>query len=162
MKVIRILMYIVLGGSAVKGVSVLVRTSSMDYQVFAAAELVWLLYVLVAAMFFCQLTGMLWIYRPFRGGFVAALGAVGLNLIETLIGVGLAVGNPEMVKQAYVTSREARGLPVRPEMMEMMEGGVLLWVPVGIAVPAALLWVALLYSIHRDHQKRGGAGSTEV
>ena len=85
---IRVILTIVFGWSALKGVEVLCRRTSMDLLLFTAAGMPWLLYLLLVPAVLCYAGGVVWIWRQYQRGLLVALFALALNLTETGIGGG--------------------------------------------------------------------------
>ena len=150
---IRVVLTIVFGWSALKGVEVLCRRTSMDLQLFTAAGMPWLLYLLLVPAVLCYAGGVVWIWRQYQRGLLVALFALALNLTETGIGGVISMKNIDLVKEAHIASREARGLPVRQELLRMMDRPVSHLAPFGMSLAFAALWVFLLAKIAKHHRE---------
>jgi hypothetical protein len=149
---IRVILTIVFGWSALKDVEVLCRRTSMDLQLFTAAGMPWLLYLLLVPAVLCYAGGVVWVWRQYRRGLVLALVALALNLAETGVGGWISMNNTELVKEAHITSREARGLPVRQGVLRMMDIPASHLIPFGMSLAFAALWVFLLVKVDKHHR----------
>ena len=149
---IRVVLTIVFGWSALKGVEVLCRRTSMDLQLFTAAGMPWLLYLLLVPALLCYAGGVVWVWRQYQRGLLIVLVALALNLTETGIGGLISMNNTDLVKEAHIASREARGLPVRQEVLRMMDSPASHLAPFGLSLAFAALWVFLLVKVDKHHR----------
>ena len=84
------------------------------------------------------------LWRRRRKGFRLAAVALALYTASTLFGLAQIRNHPEAARQAYAASREARGLPIRPERLDEMfsESGQRAVTVIGLAmciIPFGLL-----------------------
>lgn len=162
MTIIRVLVTLSLAWSAFKGVEVLARATSMDYLLFAGAGVGWLLYLLLVPAIIASVSGVVWIWRPFPKGFQTSLFAIVLNMLETVIGGVISMLNTDLAKQSFVSSREARGLPIRPEILKMMDSPASHVIPIVIAIAMSAFWIFLLFKIRRSCQTRTADSSARL
>jgi len=109
-----------------------------------AVGLDWLFWIIVPSLIVLQDAAIFYIWRPFTIGYRAAQGAVLLGLVET---VGVAIigfEKPAILKQAFITSRTERGLPVRQEVLDMMDNPAAQFLPVILTTILACIWLFLL------------------
>lgn len=161
MKAVCIIITVVFGWSVMKDVEVMLRSTSMDAQLFAAAGVPWLLYALLIPAVCCYAGGIAWVWRPYRGGLLVGLAALALSTIETGIGTVISLGNIDLVKEAMIVSREARGLSVRQEALDMMDNPLIFWLPFGVSVVFAAVLAFLLVKIHKYHHETAMLWSQE-
>ncbi len=137
--------------SAVKGLDSLGRaTSSTDYHIFSSNGLTPLFFFFVVGVFLLDAgTGTVnYLFRPRPTGFYVALSAVALSLIQSIVSVNLALSDLPGVRDAYVASREARGLSSR-RALDMMFTPQAMYLGLGVVV---LLNAVVLFLIIRNRR----------
>lgn len=107
--------------SAVKGLDVLIRSSSTtDYYVFATNGLAPLFFIYAAAALILDALTVYFLFRPRPLGFYTALSSLALSFVYGIATFVMVLADLPGVKNAYAAGREARGLPVRRETLEML------------------------------------------
>lgn len=107
--------------SAGKDLDNLIRASgTTDYYVFSSNGLTPLFFIFAVAVFLLDAATVSYLFRPRPAGFYVALSALALSLIQSIVSVSLAVSDLSGVRQAYAAGRQARGLSVREEALDMM------------------------------------------
>ena len=154
MKIIRVILTMAFGWALLKCIELLWRRESADLLLFDAAGLKWLFYVLLSGLVVCQAASLAWFWKQFVRGYLFAFGAVVINLIETAVACTIAAGNTDVAKQAFIASRESRGLSVRPEMLQMMDNAALQFVPLAVSAPLAVVWCILIVLLIRANRGR--------
>jgi hypothetical protein len=144
---IRAVLTLAFGWSALKGLELLLRSNSMDLLLLNGVGMGWLFYLLIPALAVCQVISLIWFWHPFLRGHFVAIAAILLSLIHTLVVCLIAVGNTELAKQSFTASREERGLPVRQEMLQLMSNPIAQLIPLAIAGALALLWFVLIMKL---------------
>ncbi len=151
MKFIRVFMLCLFLWSIWKTIDVLLRTSSMDYLLFENVGYTWLFYVLAIALLIALLGGFTFLITPkIRIFYVTSQIAVVLNLLFTAMSSILAMRFPEQAQEAYITSREARGLSVHQATLDMMTNPVSHTIVLIVATGFAVLWLVLLNKIKNN------------
>lgn len=153
MKAIRVILTVVFGWGLWKSIDLLFRQDSIDLFLFQAIDRAWLFYALLSIIAVTQAVTLVWLWKPFSRGHLFAVAAVWFNLTETIVACSIAAGNVELAKQAFITSRESRGLTVRPEMLEMMNNSAMQYIPLVMTVPLAILWCVLIYLLVRANRQ---------
>jgi cbb3-type cytochrome oxidase subunit 3 len=162
MTAIRVILTIAFGWSALKGVEVLCRGTSMDLHLFTAVGMPWLLYVLLLPAVLCYAGGVVWVWRPYRKGLFIALVALTLNLSETAIATLISLNHTDLVKEAHIASREARGLPVRQEVLAMMDSPASYLLLLAMSLAFVALWVFLLVKVDKHYRKSNLSQATSL
>jgi hypothetical protein len=126
----------------------------MDFQLFEHVGQTWLLYLLLISATASYVGGLVWVWFPFRHGFLLSLLAILLDLVESAIAALLSGQDTEFTKAAFITSRQDRGLLVRAEVLQMMESPYAHALPLVVSILFALLWVFLLSVIHKQNVSR--------
>ena len=92
-------------------------TRSTDHAVFHAAGVGSAFPACLAASLVLDLAASYYVFRPKPFGFWVLLLALAFAAIYNLVAFDLASDHLEATKAAYVASRELRGLPTNPEMV---------------------------------------------
>ncbi len=153
MKIIRIIVTLGFVWSALKSIEILSHEGSLDMQLFSTAGMSWLLFALIVPCAVCYVWGTVWVWRHHPGGFVAALAAIGLNFVETASGVVISMKDTELAKKCFIASREARGLPVPPDILSMMDNPKSHLMALGISVFFTLIWLYLVLKVRNYHRQ---------
>lgn len=99
----------------------LIRASATtDYYIFSSNGLTPLFFFFAVGVFLLSAATVLYLFLPRPAGFYVALSALALSLIQSIVSVSLALSDLSGVRQAYAAGREARGLSVREEALQMM------------------------------------------
>lgn len=157
MKVLRVILTVVLGWSALKGVEVMIRPSSVDRIIFEGAGLGWLFWALAPPTVLLLAVAVWYLWRPSRAGYRIAQAAVLLHFAESALGAALGFRDPALLRDAVVASREARVLPVRPELLEAMGSPVIHALALAFALLVTAVALGLLYGFERARRGEGGA-----
>ena len=154
LRILRPVLTIVFGWSLLKSIDLLARHQSLDRLLFESADMTWIFYALLLALAVCQATALSWIWRRFRRGYLFAFGAIALNLVETAIATAIAVRDTEVAKQAFIASRQSRGLSVRQEVVDLMDNPTTHLVSLAAVVLLGLLWCALIALLIRANKRQ--------
>ncbi len=154
MRIVRGILTAAFGWALLKSIELLLRQESIDLLLFDAADLKWLFYVLLSGLVVCQAASLVWFWKQFAYGYLFAFGAVAINLIETVVGCTIAAGNTEVAVQAFIASRQSRGLSVRPEVVEMMDNVAVQLLPLAVNIPLAVLWSILIVLLIRANRRK--------
>lgn len=154
MKITRVILATAFGWALLKSIALLWRRESLDLLLFDAAGLRWLFYVLLSGLVLCQAASLVWFSKQFAGGYLFPFGAIVINLVETAVACTIAARDTDIAKQAFVASRESRGLSVRPEMLEMMDNATMQFVPVVVSALLAIVWCILIILLIRSNRGR--------
>ena len=107
--------------SSVRDLDHLIRASgTTDYHIFSSNGLMPLFFLFAAAVFLLDSATVIYLFRPRPAGFYVALSALATSIIQSIVSVSLALSDLRGVRQAYAAGREARGLSVREEALDMM------------------------------------------
>lgn len=99
----------------------LIRASgTTDYYIFSSNDLTPLFFLFAVTIFALDAATVSYLFRPRAAGFYVALSALAFSLVQSLVSVTLALSDLSGVRQAYAAGREARGLSVRKEALDMM------------------------------------------
>jgi hypothetical protein len=145
MNTLRIFLTVVFGWSFLKTTSLLIRPDSMDLIILSKAGLSWCFWLVIPAIALGQAVALVYLWMPSRTLYRIAQSSVCLDVAETIFASGIAAANPSIAKEAFVTSRISRGLPVRDEILQMMDNPVAQMWPVCFTLGFGLLWLYLLY-----------------
>ncbi|HUE71079.1 MAG TPA: hypothetical protein VMP01_09335 [Pirellulaceae bacterium] len=158
MTAIRILLTVVFCWSFFKTASILVRNDSMDLLLLTSAGLGWSFWILVPAIGILLAGALVYVWRPSPTLYRIAQAAVVLSVVETALASLVAIGNPQAAKDAFVASRTGRGLPVREEVLRMMDAPASHLLPLLFAVLLAGVWLLLLYLVERQRRQAAADG----
>ncbi len=146
MRVIWILLVVIFSASLTKGIDVLLRNSSTDRLLFEAAGVGWLFWV-VMPLYLISLAIALWyLWYPSELRYRIAQIAVILGVIHSSIASTISLNNPELLKEAYIASRTARGLRVHEELLRYMSNPLTHLLPLVISI---VLGVVLFFLLHQ-------------
>lgn len=158
MKVLRVILTILFGWLALKGAEVMVRPSSVDRIIFEGAGLGWLFWVLAPTIVLLLTAAVRYLWRPSLAGYRIAQAAVLAHFAEGAVGAALGFRHPGMLRDAVVASREARGLSVRPELLEAMGGPLIHVLALGFAAGMTAVALILLFGFERARLSSKGSG----
>jgi hypothetical protein len=114
-----LVLIVVFGWSFLKGIELLVRgSSSVDRMLYEEVGIGWLAVGLLTIIALLDLAAVRYLIKPAPIGRVLCLASIGLSAVQTSIGFAIARTHPDVVRRAFVTSRQSRGLPVRPEAID--------------------------------------------
>lgn len=119
-KALRVILTVVLGWLALKGGEVMVRSNSVDRAIFEGSGLGWLFWVLATGIMLLLAVAFWYLWRPSGAGYRIAQAALVLHFAESAVGAALGFRDPGRLRDAVVASRAARGLTVRPELLEAL------------------------------------------
>ncbi len=128
-----------------KDVELIVRfPTSADYIVFNAAGMAYLFFILIIAI--ASLDGLtLWfLMRPRAMGLRIAIASVAFSMIENVIACALVMRDMDAARNAYVLSRQARGMLVRQDALDFMFSSTAVSLTLAAALAFELILVALL------------------
>jgi hypothetical protein len=146
MRVIWILLVVIFSASLTKGIDVLLRNSSTDRLLFEGAG-VGLLFWVVMPLYLISLAIALWyLWYPSELRYRIAQIAVILGVIHSSIESTISLNNPELLKQAYIASRTARGLRVHEELLHYISNPLTHLLPLVISI---VLGVVSLFLLHQ-------------
>ena len=135
-----IILIVLFSWSTVKDLDNLIRaTGTTDYYIFSTNNLAPLFFLFAVGALMLDAATVFYLFRPRPAGFYTALASPALSLVQGVVGMSLALADLPGVKNAYAAGREARGLPVRKETLD------LLFTPTAIALVLAAM--ALLTAV---------------
>ena len=85
----------------------------VDYFIFEHYSQLTLFYVFMSATFLLDFTASYFLIRPRPAGFWVCLAAIAVGVIYNYLALSYALSDLQGVRDAYVMSRELRGLPAR-------------------------------------------------
>lgn len=158
MTAIRILLTIVFGWTLLKTIGILMRQDSMDLLLLSHAGLGWSFWVIVPTIAVLLLGALAYLWVPTQPLYRTAQAAVVLGVLETsLVGI-IAMNNPQAAKDAFVASRIGRGLPVRDEVVQLMDSPASHLLPLCIGIALAGVWLFLLHLLERQRLQISAVG----
>ena len=121
--------------STANGLYNLIRaTSSTDYYIFSSNGLTPLFFFFALGVLLLDAATVVYLFRPRPTGFYVGLSAIFLSLIQSIVSVSLAMSDLPGVREAYEASREARGLSIRQESLDMMFTPQAMYLVLGVVV----------------------------
>lgn len=145
MKVVRIVLAVVFAWSLFKTLELLMRRGSVDRLIFEGTGLPWLFWFFLIPLALLQASALYYLWRPSSLGYRLAQAAVILGAAETVVAAAIGYRNPALMKQAIVTSRAERGLPVREEVLQLADNPLIHLFPILLGVVLAAVWLFLLF-----------------
>lgn len=140
-----ILLIVVFIWSFGKSIEQLLRYStSTDYFIFSHNGIGFLFFVFLIILLLLYGLTIWFLWKPKPIGFWIAISSLIVSSMENVVTFSIAINNIESVKNAYALSRQARGLIVRKEAIEMIFSPGVMYIMLGFAVCLAFLWAALL------------------
>jgi hypothetical protein len=115
------LLLVIFVWSTLKGLELVVRASSsldgllLQHAGLGAIALPW--FVSIVAL---DAATVYFLFRPAPIGQGVGIAASIWSGIQTIVAFAIARANPDVARSAYVASREERGLPVRPEALDLV------------------------------------------
>jgi hypothetical protein len=166
MVLIRLVLSVVFLWAIGKTVSVLFFFDSMDLLLLRDKDEEWLFWLIVPVAGLLTIGALIYPWAPSAALYHVAQAAVALGLLETLLVGLLAADDPTGAKEAFVAARHSRGLPVREEVLELMDNPNVHYWPIMLAAVMAALWLYLLFvlerSRRRDEKERSETTATGV
>jgi hypothetical protein len=141
-----IVLLVAFAWSFFKALDVMSRASSADRLLYDEMGLGWLAIGLLTLIAALDLASIRYLIKPAPVGSLVCLSSIGLSALQTAIGFWIARMNPEITQQAFILSRQSRGLPVRQDAVEAIVDptvSTLLWAG-SLLVTAALAAMILV------------------
>ena len=114
-----LLLIVVFGWSFLKGIALLIRGSTTaDRVLYDEVGLGWLAVSLLSVIAIFDLAAVGYLIKPAPIGRLVCLASIGLSAAQTSIGFAIARAHPDVARRAILVSRESRGLPVQPDVIE--------------------------------------------
>jgi hypothetical protein len=118
--VIVFILIIVFGWSTAKGVELLIfGSSTADRMLYDAAGLGWLAVTLFVGIRALDLASIRYLLKPAPIGGLVCLASIALSAVQTAIGFAVVRMHPDPARQAFIVSRESRGLSVGEEAIDI-------------------------------------------
>ena len=153
MILIRILLSVVFAWTFWKTASVMLLHESMDLTLLRGRGEEWIFWSLVPAIGILTLGALTYLWAPSAILYRAAQAAIAISFLETLT-VGLvAADDPPVAKAAFIASRNDRGLPVREEMLQLLENPNAHYWQIVLAAALSALWLYLLFILERRRRR---------
>ena len=105
-----------------------------DYHVFWSTGRPWLFFMLAIPVLMLDLGALIALGRASVHGHRFVIGAAIASIFYTIISGSLLMHDLDGVRAAYEASREARGLPVRPEVAERVFQADTVLITLGVAI----------------------------
>jgi hypothetical protein len=93
-------------------------SGTTDYYVFSVRGLTLLYLAFLVFMLAFDAATVYSLLRPSKTGFYTGLTSLVVALIENIISISIALSNLQGVREAYIRSREMRGLFVKEDFLE--------------------------------------------
>lgn len=139
-----ILLMVIYAYFFIRGIgSALLFSSNPNYYLFNQAGIGFLYFILSIPVLILTGVTLQYLWKPKPIGFWIALSGIALGFVSNLISFFIGLANPELMQQAYILSREARGLPVRPERIEQLLSPTGIIITLGVTLSISLILVAL-------------------
>lgn len=126
-----LVLVVVFSWSLWKCVDLLVRGSnSADRVLYDEAGIGWLAVTLLAGIALLDAAALKYLIRPTPVGRFVCLASIALSAVQTSIAFAIARVSPDIARRAFVVSRESRGLPASPEVVDLAMSptiSLLLW-----------------------------------
>ncbi len=136
--------------SAGKDLEGIVRFNTItDYTIFDVYGIPWMFFVFAFTVFSLNILTIYNLFKPQTIGFKIAFSAVGAALFQNVVTLYLALNNLDIVKEAYIVSRESRGMPIRENSLEKIfsETGMISTVAVVV-----VFYIVLSFFIYKNRQ----------
>ncbi len=114
--------------------TLITASASTDFYILSSNGLTPLFFVFALGVLLLDAATVFYLFQPRPLGFYVALSALGLALLQSIVSVSLALSDLEGVRQAYVASREARGLSVREDGLDLMFTPAAMYLVLGVLV----------------------------
>ncbi len=134
-------------------------SSSPDYYLFTQAGVGFVYFILSIPILILTGVTIQYLWKPKPIGLWIALSGLALDLANNLVSFFISIQSPEIMQQAYILYREARGLPVRPENIDRIFSPSGILITYGLALGSTLL-IAALFLWKKDYFLQ--AGKTEA
>lgn len=124
--------------------------TTSDYFAFSNSGVTPIFFILATVVLLLNLGTLFFLIRPKLIGLNVAFSALIAAAIYNLVAFGLGLSDIEGMKQAYIVSRESRGLTVREEALSMMFSPTSFMVAVAISLAFYIL-VAFLLNKRKEY-----------
>ena len=114
--------------------TLLTASTTAEFYIFSSNGLTPLFFVFALGIFLLDAATVFYLFQPRPVGFYVALSALGLSLLQSIVSMSLTLSDLSGVREAYVASREARGLSVREEALDMMFTPAAMYLIFGVIV----------------------------
>ncbi len=158
MKILRLALGLYFAWHFTKGLEILLRSSSVDRILFDTAGLSWLFWPLMLLVLLADLVCVLYLARLDPAIFAPALAGVALGFLQTALASGIGFFKPGLMKEAVIASREARGLPIRQELLALLDNPTASLMPAVASGIFTIILIVLLILVkrHADKSQRHG------
>ena len=114
-----------------------------DYVLLAHVNLGPLFFIAIGVPWLGTLASLYFLFRPRPLGFLVILATIAVSMVAHVALILLAIEHLDVAKEAYEKSRQARGLPIRPESADVIFSPMAMHVTLGVTILLALGFAAL-------------------
>ena len=121
--------------------------TTTDYFAFSNAGISVLFFVFAGLVLILNFASLVFLIRPKALGVYVALSALLAALTQNIVTIAISLSDIEGLRQAYIISRESRGLPIREEFLYFIFSAM----GIGVTFGAMLLFYLLIaFLIYRN------------
>jgi len=152
------LLLVLFGASLARGITVLVQQSeSQAYQLFAAASIEGVFFVLVVASVLLDGATLRYLWRPEPAGLRVGLASLAVGAGFALMAGLIAMAHPDLVRVLVIAEHEQRGQPFDPRAFEIATSNAAIATRTVITLLKITVCAWLLMWNRAYFQKRGQA-----
>ena len=125
--------------------SIIFPRTSASFHFYSAINAEWVHWVLSALTLAFAVTAVGYLWRPAAGWAYAVLIALGFYVLQTVVETAYMVQHLDLARETYMTARQIRHLPARPETADRIFTPDALWLTtlglvVVMVIMAAMAW----------------------
>lgn len=124
--------------------------TTSDYFAYSNSGVTPIFFILAVVVLSLNLGALVFLIRPKLIGLKVAFSALIASALYNVVTFGLGLSDIEGMKQAYVVSRESRGLAVREEALSMMFSSTSFMVTMAISLVFYIL-IAFLINKRKEY-----------
>ena len=124
-------------------------STTSDYYILSSAGLTSLFFFMSGIVFLLNAAAAYYVIRPSPIGYHTLFVALAAGAVQNVATVALAMRDLDGVRKAYEIGREVRGLPVRPEALDLIFTPSAMWTSLALSLGIYALVGLLVYRNRR-------------
>ena len=140
--------------------------TTLDYLLFSHIGMEYLFFVFLISLVLLDGLTVWYLGKPKPIGFWIAISSLIVSSLENIISFSIAMKNIDVARDAYIISRQARGLFIREEGLDYAFSPNVMYISFGMIIGLSLFWAVLLfwkksYFFDKVDVERNASPSTE-
>jgi len=150
------LLLVLFAASLIRGITVMVEQSeSQLFQLFAAASIEGVFFVLVVASVLLDGATLRYLWRPEPAGLRVGLASLAVGAAFALLAGLIAMAHPDLIRVLVIAAYEESGRPLDPRAFELATSNTAIAARTGVTLAKVTLCAWLLVWNRAYFEKRG-------